>query len=145
MGNEEFEPAVDETNEETGGAPETVSDSATVRKAFGKALSEYPGAPSVIEVPFSYEKLSRVSDIPKDEVLTEKQILQAVNAKRSAAARAVEVNKALAAYDIKAPALSDAEKAENGMVKALTLMGTPEDEARQMVKAMLANTPKGRS
>ncbi len=142
----EFEATVDdvETND-AGSAPENVTDSAIVRKAFGKALSEYPNAPSEIDVPFSYEKLGRVSDIPKDEILTEKQILQAVNAKRSAAARAVAVNAALAVYDIKAPALSAAEKAENKMVSALTLMGTPEAEARQMVKAMLANTPKGRS
>ena len=117
---------------------------AEVTKAYGKPLSEY-GAPASIVVEFKYDAFENLDEVPADDRLSPEDELAVINARRNAASRAAAVNAALAEYDIKAPALSDAEKAENGMVKALTLMGTPEDEARQMVKAMLANTPKGRS
>ena len=112
---------------------------ATVRKAFGKLLPEYgPNVPPVLEVPYTFDSLALGDAIPEDEALSDEDILGVINARRNATARAAAVNKVLAQYDIKPPALSDFEKAVNGIVKSLVLMGTSETDARQMAETMLA-------
>lgn len=116
-----------------------VTATATVRKAFGKLLSEYgPDVPPVLEVPFTFDSLVVGDTIPDDEVLTEEDIIGVINSRRSAAARAAAVNKTLETYGIKAPQLSDAEKGYNNIVKGLVLSGIPEADARQMADTMLA-------
>lgn len=118
---------------------------ATVSKAFGKDLNEFEGVTvSSVTVTYSFDALTDLSEVPADEALEPEDILSVVNARRNAAARAKAVNAELAKLGISAPALTDAEKATNAMVRSLVLMGTSEDDARQMVAAMLANTPKGK-
>lgn len=112
---------------------------ATVRKAFGKNLSEYgPDVPASLEVPYTFDSLSVGDTIPDDEALSEEDIYGVINSRRSAAARAAAVNKALEAYGVKAPQLTDAEKGYNNIVKGLVLAGIPEADARQMADTMLA-------
>jgi len=114
-----------------------VEANATTRKAFGKPLSEYPGAPSVLETPYGFVELELTDEVPDDEKLSEQDILDVINGRRNATARASAVNKALAVYGITPPALTDAEKAVNSIVRGLILMGNSEADARQMAEAML--------
>ena len=119
------------------------SKTATVSKAFGKNLDEFEGVTTKsLEVSYSYTALQTLDEVPEDERLEDEDILAVINARRNAAARASAVNEALGALGIKAPALSDYDKAVNGIVKSLVLMGTPEAEARQMAETMLGASKK---
>jgi hypothetical protein len=88
--------------------------------------------------------LTDLNEVPADEALEPEDILSVINARRNAAARAKAVNAKLTKLGISAPALTDQEKATNAMVRSLVLMGTSEDDARQMVASLIANTPKGK-
>ena len=115
------------------------SQTATVRKAHGKDLSEYGGnVPAVLEVPYSYDAAEDLSEVPDDEKLTDEDILAVINRNRNAAARAAAVNKVLSGYGITPPALTTQEKSLNSIVRALVAVGTSEADARQMASAMLA-------
>ncbi len=120
----------------------TANANATTRKAFGKNLSEYSTdekpVPAVLETPYSFEELELTDVVPDDEKLSEQDILDVINARRNATARAAAVNKALGEYGITPPALTDAEKAVNSIIRGLVLMGNSEADARSMAEAMLA-------
>lgn len=116
------------------------SQTATVRKAFGKNLTEYgENVPAVLEVQYTFDSLTPGDDVPEDEALSAEDILDVINARRNATARAAAVNKALAAYDIKPPALSNDEKALNGLVRSLVLLGESEVDARAMAETIIAS------
>jgi hypothetical protein len=122
------------------------SKTATVSKAFGKNLNEFEGVTvTEVTVTYAYDALTDLNEVPADEALEPEDELAVINARRNAAARAKAVNAELTKLGISAPALTDQEKATNAMVRSLVLMGTSEDDARQMVASLIANTPKGRS
>ncbi len=116
---------------------------ANTTKAFGKNLTDYEGVTvSEINVPYNFTALQTLDEVPEDEKLEDEDILAVINARRNAAARANAVNKALADLGIKQPALTDYDKAVNGIVRSLVLMGTPEADARQMAETMLSGKAK---
>ncbi len=113
---------------------------ATVRKAFGKLLPEFPEytGPAVIEVGYAVDELDSLDEVPEDEKLSDEDILGVINGRRNAAARAKAVNAKLAEYGITAPALSTEEKAFNKVVSGLKMAGMSEDDARQMAEQVLS-------
>lgn len=89
---------------------------------------------------YTFYALESVSDIPPDEVLTEKDILTFVNARRNASARAMEQNKTLreAGHEVASVSVAnDPEARLRAFIKLLILNGETPEDASQMAATLL--------
>lgn len=106
-----------------------------VETAYGKKLD------SPLNVTASYEHFDNYSDIPGSELPGEKEILNFVNAKNKAAARAAATTKALTDAGIEKPTLeSSLEMRFNTIVKALVAGGVPEAQAKEQAASLTGYT-----
>jgi len=102
----------------------------TVESAYGKVL------PSVVNFSGEFQAVEKVDEIPDDEKLGPADILQVVNAKRKAAARAKATTEALQAAGIEKPDTSSADYILDSMAKSLVKMhGIAYADAYKLVKA----------
>lgn len=85
--------------------------SGTVESAYGKVL------PTPVKFSGSFEAVEKVDEIPDDEKLGPADILQVVNAKRKASARAAATNEALQAAGIAKPDPNDPAVIRQNLVK----------------------------
>jgi len=109
----------------------------TVESAYGKTL------PSPVSFSGQFEAVENTEEIPDNEKLGPADIIQVVNAKRKAAARAKATTEALQAAGIEKPDTSSAEYITEQMVKGLAkLHGISEDDARRVVQSMSAAVQK---
>lgn len=121
--------------------PETFGFS--IETAHGKPLKDYGikgddgNVLTVVSATASYDKYENYAEIPAKELPDEKEILNFVNAKNKASARAAENTKTLDALGIKKPTLeTSAELRFNTMVKVLMAGGVEESEAKQQASAL---------
>ncbi len=106
----------------------------TVESAYGKVL------PSAVSFSGSYEAFESYDEVAKaNELLSNDDILNAVNAKRKAAARATATTEALQAAGIAKPDPNSPEVIRANMVKSLMkLHNISEDVATQILNAASA-------
>ena len=109
----------------------TTSKTATIETAYSQPLD----AP--IKFSYSFEELEKGDAIPEDEVLTEKDIRNVVNAKRNASERAKATNKALESAGIEKPTLEDPTVRLKTMIKVLIAAGNSAEQAEQIAKSAL--------
>lgn len=108
----------------------TESFTGTVESAYGKVL------PSKVSFSGTFEKVENVNEIPDDEKLGPADILDVVNAKRKAAARAKATLEALQAAGIEKPDPNSPDVIRANMVKSLMkLHNISEDVAKQILAA----------
>jgi hypothetical protein len=101
----------------------------SVEKAYGKDL------PAKVDFSGSYEHLEKHDVIPADEVLTAEDILDVVNNKRKASARAAETLKALNAAGITKPDMNDpAIVRENAIKTHMKLFKCSRERAEMIQK-----------
>lgn len=103
----------------------------TVESAYGKQL------PSAVSFSGSYEKLEKGDEIPSDEKLNEQDILDVINAKRKASARAKATNEALQAAGIEKPDPKSPEVVREGMIKGLMLLQNLSREQAEQAFALM--------
>ena len=102
----------------------------TVESAYGKVL------PSPVSFSGSFESLESVAEIPDDEKLGPADILNVVNAKRKASARAAATTEALQAAGIAKPDPNAPDVIRANMVKSLMkLHNISEDVATSILAA----------
>jgi hypothetical protein len=111
--------------------PKDVTKTATMETAYGQVLD------TPIKFQYSFTELESGDAIPTDEVPTEKDKRNLVNAKRNASARMKEQNKALEAKGIQKPTLEDPEVRLKTMVKVLIAAGNTPEQAEQIAKNAL--------
>ena len=100
----------------------------TVESAYGKTL------PSPVSFSGQFEAVEKTEEIPQSEQLGPADIIQVVNAKRKAAARAKATTEALQAAGIEKPDTSSPEYVTESIIKGLMkLHGLSEDEARRVI------------
>lgn len=116
----------------------------TIETAHGKPLKEYgikDAEGKVIEsvsATAGYDKYENYEEIPAKELPDNKEILNFVNARNKASARAAENTKALDNLGIKKPTLeSSPELRFNTMVKILVAGGLDESAAKQQAAALI--------
>lgn len=104
----------------------------TIETAYGNKLD------TPISASASYDAFESIDEIKqKNEFPSDKEILNFVNAKAKAAARAAQTTKSLDEAGIKKPTLeSSPEMRFNTIVKALTAGGLDDATARQQASAL---------
>lgn len=105
--------------------------SGSVESAYGKVL------PSKVTFSGEYQAVEKLEEIPDDEKLGPADIIDVVNAKRKASARAKATTEALQAAGIEKPDPNNPATIVETMVKMTLKLnpGMTEDVARQIVKA----------
>jgi|SRR3970282_955743 len=103
----------------------------TIEKAFGNVL-EKP-----LTVAAEYDAFETYAEVPASELPSEKEIVQFLNAKAKASARAAATTKALTDAGVEKPTLENSEELRfNTIVKALVAGGLSKDAAEQQAKAL---------
>jgi hypothetical protein len=102
----------------------------TVESAYGKVLT------SAVAFSGSYEAVERVDEIPDDEKLGPADILQVVNAKRKAAARAKATAEALQAAGISKPDANDPATIRETMIKSTMKLHNVSREVAERIQKM---------
>jgi hypothetical protein len=103
----------------------------TIEKAFGNDL------PRALDVAAEYEAYETYAEIPANELPSEKEVVQFLNAKAKASARAAATTKALSDAGIQKPTLENSEELRfNTIVKALVAGGIEKAAAEQQAKAL---------
>lgn len=101
-----------------------------VESAYGKVL------PTKVEFSGTFESVERLEEIPDDEKLGPADIIDVVNSRRKAAARAKATLEALNAAGVEKPDPNSPAVIESNMVKSLMkLHNISEDIAKQILTA----------
>lgn len=123
-----------------GGDKKQVKD-ATVSRAYGKSLREH--GLDVEELKFEYEydaldisKPGHLEEARKE--FTDKDLIQAVNAARSASARSKAQVAILEKNGIKAPKADDPEVVRRNLIRGMVTSGLPEELAAKMADDIMA-------
>jgi hypothetical protein len=110
----------------------------TVSAAYGKELETPVSFSGQYEAYETFDEAKAANDL-----LSNEEHLNAINAKRKAAARAKATTDALTAAGINKPDPNSPEVLKDTMVKNLMKQtGVAEDVARSMIEGMLASVPK---
>ncbi len=105
----------------------------SVESAYGKVL------PSPVDFSGSYEAVEKIEEIPDDEKLGPADILDVVNAKRKASARAKATTEALQNAGIEKPNPNDPATMRATQVKlTMKMYGLDEATATKIVDSMAA-------
>ncbi len=109
----------------------------TISTAYGKELT------SPIDATAEYEKFESFGDVTEKQKPDEKDMLNFVNARNKASARASETLKQLEAAGHKKPTLEDSEEMRyNQILKALLAGKVTEDVAKQQATELTGYTPQ---
>lgn len=109
----------------------TVTKKFTISTAYGQPLD------TPIESTFSFEQLEKGDEIPAKEQPDADDILNMVNAKRNASARAKATTEALNAAGIEKPSTDTPEYRRNQIIKALVANGQSQAEAEATALALI--------
>ncbi len=106
----------------------------TVESAYGKVL------PTAVSFNGTFESVEKLEEIPDDEKLGPADIINVVNAKRKAAARAAATTEALQAAGIAKPDPNSPDVMKENMVKMLMKLhpGLSADDAKNALEASIA-------
>lgn len=106
----------------------------TVESAYGKQLPSAVSFSGSFEAFESYDEVAKANELPSND-----DVVNIVNAKRKAAARAKATTEALQAAGIEKPDTSSPEYVRESMVKSLMkLHNLSEENARKIVESMSA-------
>jgi hypothetical protein len=117
---------------------------ATVSAAYGKTLREHGLDVDSIPFEFDYDELDsknpeHVAEAKRE--FTDEDVIQTVNAKRKAAARAKVQKEVLEAKGIKAPEKDEPEVIYRNLMAQFKLAKMAEDEARKLAAQISGYTP----
>ena len=112
----------------------TIQNHATVSKAFGQELEK--------EIKFTYdaEQYEKFEEIPAKEIPDNDAILNLVNQRKVAAARAAETSRLLTEAGIKAPTLEDPKVQFATLVRTLKASGKAPAEAEALANQLLGTS-----
>ena len=111
--------------------------SGTIENAYGNPLPTAIKFDGSFEAYESIEEIKTANDLPSND-----EVVNFVNAKRKASKRQASMTAALEAAGIQKPTLEDPKVQYQQMVKILVTAGKSQAEAEQLAQATLGYTPE---
>ncbi len=115
--------------------PKTETVSGLMRSAYNQELK------TPVKYSGEYQELLEGDEVPADEKLSAKEILDVVNTRRRNNARQKAMQAALDAADVKKPTLQDTSVQRATMLKVLLAAGKTEAEATDIINGALGAPP----